>query len=166
VVSKDDAIVIRASLRPGDLGAIVGMHGDLYAREFGFDATFEAYVAGPLAAFAFKRSPRERIWIAERGDRTVGTVAIVEAAQDVAQLRWFLVDPESRGRGLGTTLLERAIEFGRQSGYDAIVLSTVNTLEAAARLYRATGFRLIEEERGVRWGVEIVEQRYERSLRR
>jgi GNAT superfamily N-acetyltransferase len=157
-------IVVRDTLRPGDLGAIVGMHGSLYARELGFDVTFEAYVAGPLAACALRNSPRERIWIAEHEGRIVGSVAIVEASRDVAQLRWFLVEPTARGRGLGTTLLTRAITFSTDCRYGSVVLWTVEALEAAARLYRASGFRVVETRPGKRWGVDVVEERYERSL--
>src|SRR5258707_2408785 len=105
------AAAIRTTLRPGDLGAIVRMHGLTYSREFGFDATFEAYVAGPLAEFALRSSAKERLWIAEDGNRIVGVVAIVAASDDVAQLRWFLVDQEARGLGLGTTLLSQAVDF-------------------------------------------------------
>src|SRR5262245_4204620 len=105
------AISLRTTLAPGDLGAIVHLHGTLYAREYGFDPTFEAYVAGPLADFVIAADPRERLWIAERAGRLVGCIAIVAADDDTAQLRWFLVDPAVRGVGLGKRLLAEAVAF-------------------------------------------------------
>ncbi len=157
-------ITFRSNLRPGDIGAIVRFHGVIYAREYGFDHTFEAYVAGALTDFAKRRSVRERIWIAERGDELAGCVAIVEHSPDGAQLRWFLVDPACRGAGLGRRLLDDAVAFSRASGYRSIILWTVDTLEAAAHLYRAAGFRKVEDKPGRQWGVEVVEQRYELTL--
>lgn len=159
------AVVIRTELRPGDLGAIVALHGLLYAKEHGFDATFEAYVAGPLGEFAQRRSGRERIWIADNGARIVGSIAIVAASPALALLRWYLVDPEARGQGLGATLLHEAVAFCRASGYASIHLWTVSSLRAAARLYEAGGFRVLEEKPGRRWGVDVVEQRYGLELR-
>ncbi|MBP7146272.1 MAG: GNAT family N-acetyltransferase [Acidobacteria bacterium] len=158
------AITVRSRIQPGDIGAIVSMHGLLYAREHGFDHTFEAYVAGPLAEFACRTSPRERIWIAERAGAPVGCIAIVEVDAAVAQLRWYLVVPEARGCGLGTTLLHEAVTFCREQGYRSIILWTVSALEAAARLYRAAGFRLVESQPGRHWGVDVVEEKYELSL--
>src|SRR5947208_2580571 len=99
-------IVIRTDVRPGDIGAIVQMHGTIYAREYGFNPRFEAFVAVPLAEFVLKNSPRERLWIAERQEQVVGSVAIVDAGDDVAQLRWYLADPAARGAGLGSELLK------------------------------------------------------------
>src|SRR5438105_10043658 len=95
------AVTLRTALRPGDLGRIILLHGTVYARECGFDHTFEAYVAGPLADFARAPSSRERLWMAERDDALVGCIAIVAASAETAQLRWFLVDPGARGAGLG-----------------------------------------------------------------
>ena len=155
---------LRTELRPGDIGEIVRLHGVLYAQEEGFDATFEAYVAEPLARFALEASPRERLWIAERDGRIVGCVAIVEHAPEVAQLRWFLVDPSARGGGLGRTLLNEAVEFSRALGYRSIVLWTVRSLEAAAHLYQSVGFVKVEEVPWRRWGVEVIEERYEKRL--
>src|SRR5262245_58734437 len=163
-MDTSDQIVIRTKLQPGDLGEVVRLHGVLYAREQGFDPTFEAYVAGPLATFVRTGSERERIWIAEREGRLVGCVAIVEASPGVAQLRWFLVAPEARGAGLGTRLLREAIAFARDQGNRSVVLWTVSALTAAARLYAAAGFRKVEEKPGTAWGVEVVEEKYELGL--
>lgn len=156
--------VVRMGLQPGDLGAVVRMHGLIYAREHGFDETFEAYVAAPLAEFSMARRGRERIWIAERGTEIVGSVAIVESGERASQLRWFLVDPAARGGGLGRQLLNDAVSFAREASYETVILWTVSALEAAARLYRAAGFDKIEERPGQMWGVSVVEERYELRL--
>jgi GNAT superfamily N-acetyltransferase len=130
-------VSIRTDLRPGDLGAVVRLHGTVYARERGFDPTFEAYVAGPLAEFVRSGSPRERLWLAERHGEVVGCVAIVESAPGMAQLRWYLVAPEARGAGLGTRLLRETVAFCRGQGYASVVLWTESALTVAARLYRS-----------------------------
>ena len=155
-----DDTILRTSLSPGDLGSIVSLHGLIYAREYGFDVTFEAYVAGPLAEFVRRNSERERIWIAKRSDQIIGCVAIVAATENEAQLRWFLVDPSARGGGLGRRLLQEAIAFARQSGYVSVFLWTISELTTAARLYREVGFSKGEETPTRSWGVEVVEQRY------
>jgi GNAT superfamily N-acetyltransferase len=158
-----ETVTLRTVLKPGDLGAIVHLHGTVYAREYGFDPTFEAYVAGPLAEFVRSPPERGRLWVAERDGQLVGCVAIVPAAQ-AAQLRWFLVAPSARGAGLGTRLLAEAVAFCTECGYGSVFLWTVSALTAAARLYRAAGFQKVEERPGRLWGVDVVEEKYERHL--
>ncbi|HYT94543.1 MAG TPA: GNAT family N-acetyltransferase [Gemmataceae bacterium] len=163
--NSSGSITLRTNLKAGDVGYIVYLHGTVYAREYGFDPTFEAYVAGPLAEFVHAASDRERLWIAERSERVVGCVAIVAATPETAQLRWFLVEPSARGGGLGKWLLSEAVTFSKERGYTRIILWTVSALEAAAHLYRAAGFRKVEENPGRRWGVDVVEEKYELELR-
>jgi GNAT superfamily N-acetyltransferase len=158
------AITLRTELRPGDLGLIVHLHGVTYARERGFDPTFEAYVAGPLADFVRSHSSRERLWLAEQEGRLVGCIAIVAADPQTAQLRWFLVDPAARGGGLGQRLLHEAVSFSRACGYARIILWTESALTVAARLYQAIGFRKTQEKPGRLWGVDLVEEKYELRL--
>ena len=140
------------------------MHGAIYAAEQGFDRTFETYVAGPLAEFAARGAPRERIWLGEEDCRLIGCIALVEAAHDVAQLRWFLVDPAARGRGLGTRLIAELIDFARARKYRSIFLWTVSALAPASRLYRAAGFAKTEERPGRHWGIEVIEEKYVLAL--
>jgi GNAT superfamily N-acetyltransferase len=150
----------RYHLKPGDLGTIIHLHGTIYAKEYGFDETFEAYVAGPMAEFARSHTDRDRIWVAERGDKIVGCIAIVSASASDAQLRWFLVDPSARGIGLGQHLLRESIAFSREYGYERVFLWTVSPLVAAARLYQSVGFQKTEEKTGRCWGVDLVEEKY------
>ena len=159
------AIALRTRLRAGDIGHVVRRHGEIYAAERGWDHRFEAYVAAALAEFALHHDPeRERIWLAETEGRIVGSIAIVSAGGDDAQLRWFLVEPACRGTGVGRLLLDAALAFCRSSGRRRVHLWTVAGLDAAARLYRAAGFRLTESLPGSRWAEGVVEERYELDL--
>jgi GNAT superfamily N-acetyltransferase len=159
-----EGFTLRHDLRPGDLGMIVYLHGTIYAREYGFDPTFEAYVAGPLAEFVRSQTNRERLWIAERGGQIAGCIAVVAASDAEAQVRWFLVDPSARGLGLGKLLLNEALGFCRICGYASIFLWTVSALKAAACLYRAVGFVKVEEKPGRQWGVAVIEEKYALDL--
>ena len=85
-------------------------------------------------------SPQERIWIVESDGRIMGCVAIVKFSREEAQLRWLLLHPDLRGRGLGRRLVEEAASFCRDGGYSSLFLWTVSTLPAAARLYRSICF--------------------------
>jgi GNAT superfamily N-acetyltransferase len=155
---------IRHDLRPGDIGYLIFLHGLLYADEFGWDHTFEAYVAGPLAEFCKSHTARDRIWIVEKEGTVAGSIGIVEAAPERAQLRWFLLHPDLRGHGLGRKLIEQAIQFCRDCQYSLVYLWTTSELRAAASLYRSGGFHLMEEKTHKILGAMVTEQRYELRL--
>lgn len=155
---------IRTALHPGDLGRIVMLHGELYAAEHGLDHTFEPYVAGPLAEFVHRADPRERIWIVDRRGRASGSVAIVAAAPEAAQLRWLLLHPDLRGRGLGRRLTAGAVDFARRRGYGTVLLWTLGHLAAAVGIYRRLGFVLAERHERRLWGRDLVEEKYTLDL--
>ena len=154
---------------PGDLGWVVMAHGEQYAAEFGWDASFEALVARIVADYAADHDPaREAAWIAERAGRRVGCVFCVrsrDATDDAtAQLRILLVTPEGRGLGLGRELVDRTVAFARAAGYRRLVLWTNEPLAAARRIYLERGFRLVDEEPHHSFGVDLVGQNYALAL--
>ncbi|HCG6644168.1 GNAT family N-acetyltransferase [Vibrio parahaemolyticus] len=157
-------MIISNKLEPGDLGHIVKQHGLLYSKEYGYDVTFEAYVAEPLAQFAKRNSKRERIWLARLNGELVGTICICEHSSTEAQLRWFSVDPKVRGKGLGKTLIEKALNFCIVENYSKVILWTVAGLAASKSLYIKNGFQLIHEEKCKLWGQDQLEQCYEKYL--
>lgn len=156
---------VRHDLRPGDVATIVRLHGELYALERGWDSRFEQYVADGLEQFVSTADVhRNRIWLAEEGGHLVGVIGIVSAGDDAAQLRWFLVIPEARGKGLGSRLLGEAVAWSRGAGYRSVFLWTVAGLDRAATLYTEAGFTLIETIEHDRWGEHLIEQKYDMML--
>jgi cytosine/creatinine deaminase len=165
LLRPDGSISIRNEMQPGDVGYITYLHAVLYAPQQGWDHTFDSYVAIPLAEFALRKSPRERIWIVENEGRIAGSVAVVRSSEREAQLRWLLLHPDLRGRGLGRRLVEEALAFCRYAGYKSIFLWTVDTLPEATGLYRSAGFRETERVSHELWGRMVTEVRYEMKLK-
>lgn len=153
---------IRDTLRPGDLGMIVHLHGVHYAREYGLDTTFEPYVAKPLAEFVLARNGR--LWVAEQGDRIVGSIAVLDGENGEGQLRWFLLAPQARGTGLGRRLLETALAYARERGMPRVFLWSFSDLATALKLYERAGFEVTETRATRLWGAERTELRMELDL--
>ncbi|MBV9605552.1 MAG: GNAT family N-acetyltransferase [Solirubrobacterales bacterium] len=142
-------------------------HGEVYAREFGWDASFEALVARIVADYAGDHEPaREAAWIAELAGRRVGCIfCVADPAHDgTALLRILLVHPDARGRDLGRRLVDTCLTFAREAGYDLMRLWTNHPLAAARHLYLERGFRLIAEEPHRSFGADLVGQTYELQL--
>lgn len=150
---------------PGMIGRISEMHASYYSQHYDFGYFFEAKVAAGLAEFAGRLdNPRNGIWLAVRHGRIVGSVAIdgEDLGNNEAHLRWFILDEECRGSGVGRELLARAIAFCDEQQFDAVQLWTFSGLHAARRLYESCGFTLSKEWQGDQWGRPMLEQQFTR----
>jgi GNAT superfamily N-acetyltransferase len=157
---------VRAVGEPGDLGWVVQAHGEIYAREFGWDTSFEELVAGIVGRYATDRDPkREQGWIAEVDGERAGCVFCTAGdAEDEARLRILLVDPARRGHGTGAALVDRCLAFARDAGYRRISLWTNSVLVSARRIYQAAGFELVAEEPHHSFGRDLVGQTWAMDL--
>ena len=157
--------IVYRSRKPGDIGHIIYRHGVLYAREYGFDETFDLYVGRPLIAFAESFDPdKENLWMAEKETEILGSMAIVNAGGGMAQLRWLLVEPPARGLGIGRSLVDRGVAFCREKAYKSIFLWTIDYLEAAKKIYTGAGFKKTDSKTSQIWGQTLTEERWDLTL--
>ncbi len=158
-------VTLRHELRPGDIGWVVERHGMLYAAEYGWDIQFEGLVAGVVATFVQHLDPaRERCWIAERDGQRVGCVLLVAGTETLAKLRLLLVEPDARGLGLGTRLVNECVELARAAGYTRITLWTNSVLVPARHMYERAGFQLVASEPHHSFGHDLVGETWELEL--
>jgi DNA-binding MarR family transcriptional regulator/GNAT superfamily N-acetyltransferase len=165
LLDEPPAPPVLRDLRPGDAGWVISRHGALYARDEGYDASFEALVAEILAGFLRQHDPaRERGWIAEAQGRRLGSIFCFRDDDRTARLRLFLVEPEARGSGLGPRLLDACTGFAAAAGYRRMVLWTHESHRAALRLYARSGWRMTWTRPARSFGQDVVEQEWEREL--
>ena len=157
-------IQILTGYTPGAIGKVVELHATYYAQHWGFGLFFEAMVATGLASFLGRYDEsQDRFWIAVDGQRIVGSITIdgSEATTKGAHLRWFILDPEYQGKGVGRHLMEEAMRFCEDKNFQRVSLSTFAGLDSARHLYEKWGFRLVEEHESDTWGVRVMEQAFE-----
>jgi GNAT superfamily N-acetyltransferase len=152
---------------PGVLGRITELHAVYYHENWGFDLSFEIQVAGELADFMRQfREERDGLWIARSNGLFAGAVAIDGHLSDTegARLRWFIVKPSLQGKGVGRTLIRKAVEFCRTAGHRRVFLWTFKGLDCARHLYELEGFHIGEQHEVNQWGQLIQEQKFELIL--
>jgi DNA-binding MarR family transcriptional regulator/GNAT superfamily N-acetyltransferase len=154
------------ALVPGDMGWVIHRQAVLYAREYGWDWTYEALIAKILGEFAATFDPvKEDGWIAERAGQILGSIFLMKGdTARVARLRLLYVEPAARGLGIGRWLVDTCIARARELGYRRLSLWTNDVLVAARCIYETSGFRLVQENPHRSFGKDLVGQTWELDL--
>lgn len=157
-------VILRDPL-PGDMGWVIQQHGEIYAREHGWNSEFEALVAGIVADMMKRHDAAwERGWIALLNGERVGSAFVVRKSATEAQLRLLILTPAARGLGLGGRLTDECIAFARAKGYRSLLLWTNRCLDAARAIYAKRGFQLVRSEPHHSYGQDLVGEHWELQL--
>lgn len=99
------------------------------------------------------RAREAELWVAEADGTLLGTVTRTPAgsswrevaADGEGEFRMLAVSPEARGRGVASALVDHVIDRCRADGDTAVVLSSLEEMRAAHRIYARAGFRRTPE---------------------
>jgi GNAT superfamily N-acetyltransferase len=158
--------VIRRGLGEGDAAAIADLHRRVYKPEYGMNDEFVARVAAGVDASVAAGWPAAGggVWLIDRGAELSGCLALTDEGDRLGRLRWFVLEAELRGRGLGRSLVEELLATARAQGFARLELETFSALTSAARIYRQAGFQLTWEQERFDWGPPILYQHYALEL--
>ena len=144
-------ILIRPAV-PADYDAIARITRDAYLAAGYFESADHPYML--QIQDVARRAAKATIWVAERGDRIVGSVTLAVAGEpyaDIAQadeleFRMLVVDPEVQRSGAGKAMVHAILDHARSlPGINAVALTTGLTWESAHGLYQKTGFQRAPE---------------------
>jgi DNA-binding MarR family transcriptional regulator/GNAT superfamily N-acetyltransferase len=162
--NNSNSIVIRNFIVE-DIHYVISRHRVLYKEEYGLTPVFSDYVDKGVHHFAKHYDKNcECMLIAEIEKKPIGSIVIVKSDNSIAQLRYFLIEPEIRGRGLGHRLVKLALDFCREKGYKHVFLETISSLKTARHIYKSHGFSLTTCHENPTWGKNVLEERWDLDL--
>lgn len=100
--------------------------------DYDTDHMFEAY-----------QGEREIYFVAIANGELIGGSGIKQLAgedQYICELQKLYLNSSARGLGIGKQLVEKCIEFARNTGYKKCYLETFPNMQAAISLYKKLGF--------------------------
>ncbi len=95
----------------------------------------------------FYIQPGGMFYILREGDIIIGTIGIINKGESYIELKRFYVHIEHRGKGYGTRLLEKALEFCRQHGKNKIEFETGKAFTQGHAFYIHKGFKIVNEDK-------------------
>jgi ribosomal protein S18 acetylase RimI-like enzyme len=85
-------------------------------------------------------SEGSNFWVIDAPEGLAGMAAIFRIDAKTGRLRRMRITEAWRRRGLARALLDTAVEFCRESGYECVILDTTEQQTAAHKLYEDYGF--------------------------
>lgn len=152
--------------RKEDIPYVIDRQLSLYEaeRQFTTDIWKNYLTQGVIALVESFDPEKDCIFILECDENPSGCIAITHVNNNVAQLRYFFLEPELRGLGVGTDLLNTALDFCREKEYSHVFLWTVSAQETARTLYKKAGFEITETSENESWGIPVLEEKWELDL--
>lgn len=101
--------------------------------------------------FATYAHPKMKYFVVEENQKIIGGAGIAPLENgdpSICELQKMYFLPEARGRGIGTKMMEKCIEYAKSEGFKQCYLETLPYMENARKLYGRSGFKSLEKPLG------------------
>jgi putative acetyltransferase len=90
-------------------------------------------------------------FVASENNQLIGGAGIYPSPglpPDTCELVKMYLAPAARGKGIGKMLIEKALQFARETGYRNVYIETMPELRKAMTVYEKFGFRYLDGPMG------------------
>ncbi|SKA94291.1 putative acetyltransferase [Prosthecobacter debontii] len=84
--------------------------------------------------------------VVDPNGKIIASVGLQPQGEGLCELRKMYLLPQHRGRGIGRTLLDHALQRARELGFREIHLETASVLKEATAMYERAGFQPYQPE--------------------
>lgn len=134
-------ILITTEFMPEDIEISIRRQREIFGGEFGFLDSSHPYAEKAIRQFAATwNKEKDFMLVAKDNGRFVGTITFMGDENNVGRLRFLILEPELRGRGIGKAIVNTALELAKDMGYNHVWLSTHSVLKTAINMYASLGF--------------------------
>ena len=74
-------------------------------------------------------------------EKIVGTIAIKNKGNNIAELKRLYIDSNYRGKGYGSQLVDKTLQYCKERKFTKVILYTWVRFEKAKILYKSKGFK-------------------------
>jgi ribosomal-protein-alanine N-acetyltransferase len=124
-------------MRPDDVDAVVAIENESFSSPWRRD-TFLELIGRPTA----------ELLVMEHAEEGVIGYAVLWCILDQGELANVAIAARMRGLGLGSTLLARVLDIGRERGVETVFLEVRESNARALGLYHRFGFAQVGHRRG------------------
>jgi carbonic anhydrase len=114
-----------------------------YAAWLSVDLSFQRFEEEMLALPETYSAPVGALFMAKVDGQAAGCVAVRRFDNTTCEMKRLFVRDAYKGHGVGKTLAAKAIEAGKELGYQRMLLDTLAHMRPAIELYTALGFQPI-----------------------
>jgi putative acetyltransferase len=141
--------VLLRPIRPGDDAAVAAVIRDVMIEHACTGSGFAIHDPEVAAMHDAYRAADARYYVVVRSGLVAGGGGFARLAgtredEAICELRKMYFRPALRGLGIGRELLGLLLDEMRSCGYRRCYLETTSWMDAARRLYQATGFRELD----------------------
>ena len=111
-----------------------------YTEEMYEHSYTKTYPDGTLDYDAYINNPDKIIFLAYSGGECIGQIVLKKDWNRYAFIEDICIAKSSRGQGIGTTLIQKAVEWAKDSNLKGLALETQDNNLWACRFYAKCGF--------------------------